>query len=107
MKTELFETIAAAIRPQEITEEQELTFQSLAKDYLEDPSGFVNELSGIHSDETIAMALEENYRDIELARGLIEIWNQLVIAERRVRAADKKFDEMRKMIFDFQTYDHK
>ena len=106
MKT-TFETIAAAIRPQEITLEQESTFKSLSKDYLEDPSGFVNELSGIESDETIAMALEENYRDIELARGLIETWNQLVIAERRVRAADKKFDEMRKMIFDFQTYDHK
>ena len=87
--------------------ETESVCESMAKDYLEDPAGFINELEGELSESELAKGLEENYRGIELARGLIETWNQLVIAERRVKAADKKFDEMRKMIFDFQTYDHR
>ena len=87
--------------------ETESVCESMAKDYLEDPAGFINELEGELSESELAKGLDDNYRGIELARGLIETWNQLVIAERRVRAADKKFDEMRKMIFDFQTYDHK
>lgn len=102
-----FETIAAAIRPQEITPEQESTFELLAKDYCEDPAGFVNELSLKYSEDVIATVLDDNYSGIDLSRGLVKLFNELVIAERKVKAADKQFDEMRKMIFDFQTNDHK
>jgi hypothetical protein len=103
IKLDIFGEIAAAIRPQEITEEQEYTFKSLAKDYLEDPAGFVNELFDNHSEDVIATALDDNYPGIELARGLIQLWNETVELQKKVKAADKQFDEMRRMIFDFQT----
>ena len=106
IKLDIFGEIAAAIRPQEITPEQESTFELLAKDYCEDPAGFINELSGMDED-TIAMALDQCYMRIDLARGLVKLFNECCIAERRVKAADKKFDEMRTLIYDFQTYNHK
>jgi len=102
MKT--FETIAAAIRPQEITPEQESEFKSLAYDYPEDTSGYINELfAWNHTEDVIAHALEDNYSKIDMARGLIQLFNETVELHKKVKAADKQFDEMRRMIFDFQT----
>jgi len=105
-----FETIAAAIRPQEITTEDEQVFKEMHNDCLEDPVQFIDELKAKYSDEKISKGLDENYRGIELARGLIELFNDYVNVAKevsglklKVKAADKQFDDMRKMIFDFQT----
>ena len=83
--------------------ETESICESMAKDYLEDPAGFINELEGELSESELAKGLDDNYPGIELARGLIELFKETVVLTKKVKAADQQFDTMRKMIYDFQT----
>jgi hypothetical protein len=83
--------------------ETESVCESMAKDYLEDPAGFINELEGELSESELAKGLDDNYPGIELARGLIQLFKETVELTKKVKAADQQFDTMRKMIYDFQT----